>query len=137
MAKDRNRLRAPTNAFGQLLRFLAVGCVATAVNGAVYYLLYHAGVIYPVAMPAGFLSGSVVGYVLNSMITFGAARGATGAAGYVAVNLFSLCVGEGVLVLLVERAGLPVLQGSVLVIFLTTALNFLGAKFIVFRHRRP
>ena len=118
----------------ELLRFLLVGCVATAVNASVYYLLYGAGVVYPVAMPVGFLSGSVVGYVLNSFFTFGAARRtASSAIGYVGVNLVSLCVGEAVLIVLVERAGLPVLYGSILVICLTTALNYTGAKYVVFR----
>ncbi len=125
---------ASSSGLGQLLRFLVVGCVATAVNVTIYYLLYRTGVIYSVAMPAGFVSGSVVGYVLNSFFTFGAARRTVGsAAGYVAVNLFSLAVGETVLLLLVERVGLAILYGSILVIFLTTALNFAGAKYVVFR----
>jgi len=127
---------AGSSGLGQLLRFLAVGCVATAVNATIYYLLYKAGVIYSVAMPAGFVSGSVVGYVLNSFFTFGAARRtAASALGYVSVNLLSLAVGEAVLLLLVERVGLAILYGSILVIFLTTALNFAGAKYVVFRQR--
>lgn len=52
-----------------------------------------------------------------------------------AVNLFLLCVGEAVLVTLVEGAGLSVLASSAAVLFITTALNFPGAKFFAFGAR--
>ena len=53
----RNGRRAVPDVFAQVLRFLLVGAVATALNAAVYYGLYASGVGYAVAMPAGFVCG--------------------------------------------------------------------------------
>lgn len=120
----------------QVARFLVVGVVSTLINISIYWLLYRAGLAYALAMPIGFVSGAVFGYFANSVFTFAAPRRTLAAAlRYITVNLVSLAVGEAVLIGLVEQAGLSVAVSSGMVLFVTTALNFLGAKFFAFGGR--
>lgn len=120
----------------QLIRFLMAGGLATLLNSLIFSGLAWGGMPYQLAMAAGFVSGAVFGYFLNSRFTFGAAsRSLRQGLGYVAVNAFSLLAGVIALTLLVDHAGLWLPLAAVLVICLTTCTNYLGSRYIVFAAR--
>jgi len=84
-------------------------------------------------MATGFVTGALFAYLLNSRFTFAAGRRSmTAATGYLLVNLFSLLTGVMFLSFLVEVLGLGLVISGGLVICLTTCLNFLGSKWLVF-----
>lgn len=117
----------------QLLLFLLVGSLSTAVNATIFYAALQAGLHYQLAMAGGFISGSIVGYSLNSRFTFlEGSRSLNQALRYLAVNLFSLAAGSAVLFVLVEWVYLGLLPASVLVIVLTTGTNYFGCRSLVF-----
>jgi putative flippase GtrA len=120
----------------QLVRFLVVGGIATLFNSVIFYGLIQIGVHYRWSMMTGFIAGASLAYLLNSRFTFHAAGWSLMAAiRYLAVNLFSLLVGVAFLSGLVEGLGCGLLLAGFLVICLTTCLNFLGSRLLVFSKR--
>lgn len=127
---------------GELARFLIVGITAVCIDYASYRLCM--ALDWPIgnAKAAGYIAGAVFGYFANRFFTF---RVATAwhwseTVRFIGVYLTSLLANVGV-----NAAALAMLGRSEPAIALafvaatgtSTALNFLGMKFLVFRPRLP
>lgn len=118
----------------QFVRFIIVGVLSTIVNYAIYIALLWVSIPYIVAMVAGFVAGTIAGFRINKVWTYGVARGEAGFFGaYVAVYAVSLLLGMGFLWALVEMLLLDPRIANILTIGLTTMTNFIGTKLLVFK----
>jgi putative flippase GtrA len=118
----------------QFARFIIVGVLSTIVNYAIFIALLSVNTPYIVAMGAGFIAGTVAGFRINKVWTFGVARNEGGLFGaYVAVYAVSLLAGMGFLWALVELLLLDPRIANILTIGLTTMTNFVGTKLLVFK----
>ncbi len=120
----------------QLLRFLAAGITAVAIDFASYWLLMAAGMAVAPAKALGFLTGAAFAYIANRDWTFRAQGSAAVLLRFTLLYLFSL--GGNVAVNEVALAILPIGENArVAAFFLATlvsaTINFLGMKFLVFR----
>ena len=118
---------------GQVLRFLVVGAAATTVNYSVFLIMLFGNYPYTLAMPTGFIAGTVLGYLLNNAWTFARSTATNKMARYVIVYCATLLLGFSSITILVEVAGLSPELANALTLILTTATNFLGSKYFAFR----
>lgn len=111
-----------------------MGGVSTVLNYGVFLLLLNVlSVNYLLATIVGFSAGAILGYYLNKTWTYDASdQGNSTAITYVSLYAASLLVGLCFFWVLVEKLSIPAEFGSILVIILTTIMNFLGTKFWVF-----
>ncbi len=127
----------------ELLKYAVSGGAISAVNFAVFYLLFRLfGIHYTVANIAALILSKTVGYLLNKLwvfesktvgflgflkefVSFFATRGLTGL-----VDYFGL-------ILLVEIFGWNKLICKVLVMALVIVLNYVFGKFFVFKKKKP
>jgi putative flippase GtrA len=115
----------------QLVRFAAVGASGYVVNLAVYTLAVHPlAVHYRVAAVLAFLVSVTNNFWWNRHWTFAARDGNAGfqAVRFFAVSGLAFLFGYGVLVLLVETAGLPKVPAQAIAIVAATPLSFLGHR---------
>ena len=118
----------------QVTKFLVVGIVGTIVNYLVFATLLFVGVSYLLSMPAGFISGTILGYRLNRTWTFNITHSRNFQfVRYLFVYSVSMALGAIFLAFLVEIVGLKPLIANVVTIFLTTTTNFLGIKTFAFK----
>lgn len=126
---------------GELLRFLIVGVTAVCIDYASYRLGMTLG--WPVgnAKAAGYVAGAVFGYFANRFFTFRVPHAWhwSEVARFAGVYLCSLLANVGVNALALAVLGRS--EPAIALAFLaatgtSTALNFLGMKFLVF-HARP
>src|SRR5258708_20983795 len=122
----------------QVLRYLAVGGLAVAIDAAVYFGLISSGLVDPTwAKRLSFTAGAIWGFFANKFFTF-AQR--------------TLSLNEPILFALVYLAGWflnSVIHDGVLQVIgvkwlaflaatgVSTCTNFAGQKWIVFRTKRP
>jgi putative flippase GtrA len=90
------------------------------------------GVPYLVAAGAGYVSGVFLGYGLNRWWTFGV-RDSHAMLAYGGLYTATLLVSLVLLRVLVESVGLAPTFANLLVIVVTTILNFVGSKYVVFK----
>ncbi|EKE01873.1 MAG: GtrA family protein [uncultured bacterium] len=126
----------------QLSRFLLTGSVSTAVNYGVFFAMaYGLHIHYIVASMVGYMTGLGVGYVLNRNWTFSTHKAMTKLHNelglYIGVNVTSLILSLLLLQILVDWVGLPAWFSNIMAIGLSTTTNFIGLKFIVFKHEAP
>jgi len=122
--------------FQQFLKFIVVGGIATLINYAIFYgLLNYLHINYQVSFVAGFLAGVAAGYPLNKLWTYKNKENTSLKIGtsYLAVYICSLCIGLAALHMLVIFLGFDPRLANLLVIGVTTCINFIGTKFLVFR----
>lgn len=122
----------------QLSRFLLVGSLSTTVNYLVFFgSAYLLDIYYILASTIGYLSGLVVGYVLNRNWTFSTSKAISKQhheiARYLLLNATSLVLSLLCLHLLVDWLSLPAWFSNILAIAVSTTTNFLGLKFVVFK----
>jgi putative flippase GtrA len=120
----------------QFLKFIVVGGFSTLINYGVFFALWRfVALDYRICSAAGFLVGLTVGYPLNKIWTYQHA-GKTSfwlGARYLLVYLFSLGMGLAALWALVDQCNMLAWLANLLVIGLTTCINFIGTKFLVFK----
>ncbi len=139
--------RTPRALISQLLstravRFIGVGCAATLTDLFIFNLLL-AGVDDPawgrvvLVNTSAFVCATVVGYILNSRLTFRAQIDQATFARYIAVAIVGAVVYDGTLVGLMHLADADSLVALNLVklvaIALSAAWNFVGFSLFVFR----
>lgn len=124
-----------------LARFLVVGVSSVAVDLGVYCLSLVAGLPRAPAKGLGYVAGMGFGFVLNKTWTFASQRPATGeAATYMLLYAVTLGVNiglNGLALGLLEgqvRPGIGVSLAFLIATGTTTVLNFLGMRFLTFRH---
>ncbi len=119
----------------QLIRFSLVGVLNTALNYAVFYLLYRIGSPYLAASAIGFCVAVVNSYLLNKHWTF-RHRGAHSGAEFMRFLLVSgtaLGLNLAAMLVLVEAVAVTPPLAQLLTIGLTLAVNFLGNRLWTFR----
>ena len=124
--------------FRELILFLLVGGLSTIINYFIFLFFFKlAGVWYLFSSWIGYFSGVLFGYLLNSIYTFSAGNQISGKnlASYIGVYLISLLIGSILLYALVEFGKISPQISNLLVICQTTATNFLGCKFLVFKRK--
>jgi len=131
----RHGMRHPAN-WLQLVRFAAVGASGYVVNLAVYTAAIHLlGIDYKVAAVLAFLISVANNFWLNRHWTFDARDGHAGfqAARFLTISVLAFLFSYAVLLLLVERAGLPKVPAQAIAIVCATPLSFVGQKLWSFR----
>ena len=120
----------------QLAKFAAVGATGYVVNLAVYTAAIHLlGIDYKVAAVLAFLISVANNFWLNRHWTFDARDGHAGfqAARFLTISVLAFLFSYAVLLLLVERAGLPKVPAQAIAIVCATPLSFVGQKLWSFR----
>jgi putative flippase GtrA len=119
-----------------VLRFAVIGTCSGAADLPVYYLL-TAGLGLPVAVGkgVGYLAGTLVGFVGNKLWTFESPRrGPAEAASYLLLYAVSLLINVGVNAGVLAWLGAGwTLAAFVAAAGVTTVVNFLGSRLLVFR----
>lgn len=131
----RHGLRHPAN-WLQLIRFAAVGASGYVVNLAVFAAAVHGlDVDYRVAAVLAFLISVANNFWWNRRWTFDARDGHAGfqAARFLTVSVVAFLFSYAMLLLLVQRAGLPEVVAQAIAIVTATPLSFLGQKLWSFR----
>lgn len=123
--------------FNQFFRFIAVGLLNTALNYSVYlFLIIKARISYTSAGAIGFMSGAVIGYLMNRTWTFKSNISlAYSGINYFCVQLFCLAVHMIVQNWAVVFLSIPQIYSQFVGIVITTFLNFTLSKVFVFREK--
>jgi len=126
---------------GEVIRFLLGGASTTLVSYAVYLLLLH-WLPYVFAYAIAYLCGIVWSYFANTLFVFRRSPSMIRAALFPLVYLAQYIAGTGLLVLLVEGAGLPKAMAPLVVIVLTLPITYVLSRSIITnnflgRFRRP
>ena len=121
--------------FPKVMRFAAVGVIATLTHVAVFTLAVEVGRIEAVAANAlAFSVAVLVGYALNRRWTFAASGGvATQLSRYVAASLFGLAVNSAIMFVVVHGLQWSPYVGLVIGLLLMPPLTFALNHLWVFR----
>lgn len=125
---------AATDLARQLVRFVAVGAVATVVHYTILIALVELGGAAPVlSTTAGYAAGTVVSYILNRRYTFKSnAPHLASFPKFVALNAVGMLL-NGAIVAALISFGVWYLLAQVIATGLVLIWNFLGARFFAFR----
>ena len=132
--------RGIINSLIQFLKFNVVGIANTAVDLLIYTLLTALGLNMYIAQAVGYVCGMVNSYIWNSRWTFREERrrDAREILLFVAVNLVSLGVGEGVLYIAKNVLGVDSeILCKLISLPFSIGVNFIGNKLFVFRKKTP
>ena len=118
-------------------KFGIVGTLSTIFNYSIFAFLYKIiSVYYIVSSVIGYVSGLLLGYLLNKNWTFIAQvdNSKSYIVGYITVYVVSLVSSQAFLLFLVEILLINPLYANVLAIVLSTVMNFLGTNLFVFQN---
>jgi len=119
----------------QLLRFLAVGIAAVAIDFASYSLLLALDLAVAPSKAMGFLAGAGFAYVVNRDWTFQAAGGVGVLLRFSLLYFFGLCCNVVVNVLaltMLESSEAARAEAFLAAASVSASISFLGMKFLVF-----
>ena len=117
----------------QAILFLLVGGFSTIISYSTFLIFLRIfGMHYLIANVAGFISSIGFSYYCNQRWTFDS-KGSKRFTKYISFYLGSLVLGSILLRIFVEFFGLIPEIANLLAIAITTCVNFLGTKFLVFR----
>lgn len=122
----------------RLIKFGVCGVINTAVDWAIFGLLYNlAGLPAYVSHGLGFVAGSVCGYTLNSRFTFREGRGRTRAQGaqYIGIDAALFVLSSGLMKLMEDR-GWNVWLVEIGLTAAFALIHYFLYKFLVFRIRK-
>jgi putative flippase GtrA len=121
-------------AVNEIGKFLVVGILSTILNYLVFLILLKSGINYLVSSSIGFMSGVIFGYFLNKRWTYGVSGSSTPRliTAYLSVYLISMLCGLTTIHFLVAGFHVDPAWANIASIFITTAINFSGTKFLVF-----
>jgi len=118
----------------QAITFIIVGFVSTIISYSTFILCLHQfGLHYLVANVIGFCFSIGFNYQCNKRWTFKATKNSRYFHRYLALYLTSLTLSSVLLRIFVEFCGIIPEIANILTIVITTAFNFSGAKFLVFK----
>ena len=119
----------------QLVRFLVVGLICTIINYISFFILLNfMNINFLIASALGYLLGVLLGYSMNRVWTFQhQIKSLLEKLKYLITYLLSLFIGLFFLKILVINHGFKTEIANIYVILITTILNFLGAKYWVFK----
>jgi len=118
----------------QLIRFIIVGGLSTVLNYSVFSLFYFFGVFYVLASVVGYVSGLILGYILNRSWSFSSVidNKKIEFLFYSLAYLFSLLLSVASLRLAVDNFGISPWIGNLIAIAVSTIINFISLKLIIF-----
>lgn len=120
----------------QLSRFLVVGFTTVAIDFVFYHLLMRMGVEIDIAKACSFTIGAAFAYIANKSWTFTRKKHGFAPLNFVllyAGTLFINTATNGVIVRHLPHAKWSLALAFIIATALSTALNFIGMKWIVFR----
>jgi putative flippase GtrA len=120
----------------QFIRFCQVGLANTAINYSIFLVMYRLlGAPYVAAAVSGFMLGAFSGFFLHRSWTFRAHESALGRGllMYLVVQVISLGGHMASLLFCVELLGTSPELSNLFGIAVSTAINFLLSKHVVFR----
>lgn len=116
----------------EILKFLVGGGSAVIID-AIMYMILKQQIDLSIAKALSYISGAAVGFIINKLWTFGSKQ----SWGSEVIKYISLYAFSAVANTLVNRGVLYLTQGTLLAFLcatgLSTIINFLGQKFIVFK----
>ena len=121
-----------------LLRFILVGCINTAVDYLVFYLLYRLiGLPIEICQAAGMLAAAAHGYMLNSNLTFSEGKGRSRAqfVQYVGVDVVLTILGSFFMGW-IEQIRAPVFLVKLGVAIIVGLIHYVIYKLLVFRIKK-
>lgn len=118
--------------------FVCVGLLTTTLNYLIFVFLFKVFEIhYVLSSVSGYLCGLGLGYIFNKKYTFKSKeyfkRSGTV---YLLVNSISICIILLVLPILVKNYSMNPLIANLILLAITTAINFFGSKILAFRNIR-
>jgi putative flippase GtrA len=124
--------------FGQLSRFVLVGCLSAMVDYGIYQALLHLDVYVHFAKAISFICGTTTAYLLNRRFTFTGSTGGAGRfTGFLVLygSTFFVNVGMNALALhlIPDGTALRTTIGWVIAQGTATVINFLVLRTVVFR----
>jgi putative flippase GtrA len=117
----------------QFVRFLAAGCFNTGVGLVIYCLGILLGLNYVVANSIAWVIGVIVAFLLNARFVFRKPYGRAQFLMFLGSNVVALIASLAFLTLLIKVFLVNAIIASVVSIPLVVAVNYLAAKFVVFR----
>lgn len=119
----------------QFIKFAIVGVLSTLVNYAIFYILHmFFSLDYIFASAIGYIIGVITGFMINKAWTFSNhSESGKYLFKYFAIYVFSLIVSLAFLKIAVEEYKMLAIVANMLSIVVTTAINFMGTKLLVFK----
>jgi len=119
----------------EITKFLIVGGITTCFNYGVFYILLIIGINYIISSSIGYVSGILIGYFANRAWAFNYQLGHSIKliTNYLMLYISTLLINIFLLWYMVEFIDINVLIANIIAIAISTLLNFLGLKFIVFK----
>lgn len=118
----------------QIIRFLIVGGTSTVINYFIFYcLLNFFSVRYTFSSAIGYICGIFVGYFFNKNWTFeSVSKSKLEVVKYYFTYLITLGISIVALKFQVDFLKIDAKFANLIVILITTILNFLGTRYLVF-----
>ncbi|MGL4524475.1 MAG: GtrA family protein [Spirochaetia bacterium] len=118
-----------------LFRFLVVGLVSSILNYGLFFVFYQIySLHYILSYGIGFISGFILGFLLNKAWSFQVTKTTLyQKTKYLCVYLFSLTLGGFLLRAFVAYLHMIPLLSNIIILFITTCINFCGVKFWAFK----
>lgn len=121
----------------KLIKFGFVGIINTIINLIIFNILIYFGMNYIVANSIGFIVGMVNSYMWNNIWVFKAkSKSPKTIIKFIIVNLIVLGINNLLLFILVKEFGLNKTVAQIMVLVITTLVNFLGNRFWTFKEKR-
>ena len=120
----------------QFLKFIVVGLFSAIINYGLFYLLLKmANINYLISSLCGFIAGVFGGFYLNKNWTYNDKNNKSNSLlwKYFSLYLFSLLISLIFLKITVDYIALNAEIANLLAIGITTCINFIGTKFVVFK----
>lgn len=120
----------------QLIKFLIVGLYSTIINYFLFYFLYKiVNINYLISSSLGFIAGVFAGFYLNKNWTYNDKnnKSKTLLWRYFSLYLASLIISLIFLKVSVDYIGINAEIANLLAIVITTCVNFIGTKFLIFK----
>jgi putative flippase GtrA len=120
----------------QFLKFIIVGIFSTFINyGLFYFLLNIFNINYLISSSLGFMAGVFGGFYLNKNWTYNDKNNQSKTLlwKYFSLYITSLLISLIFLKITVDYIGLNAEIANLLSIVITTCVNFIGTKFVVFK----
>lgn len=119
----------------EFIKFCLTGLICTILNYFVFYTFFKfVHVSYLISSGVGFFAGVAIGFPLNQKWTYKSGTPSScEPISYLFVYLFSLAISLFFLKELVERLHMSPLIANMIVIAITTCINYLGTKYFVFK----
>lgn len=113
--------------------FASIGVLNSLLSYCIFSLLYYFGLYYLLASAISFLAGTLFSYTLNAHFTFKKEKNLKAGSLFILMNLFSLCLGLGLLYVFTEFFNIDPFIGQIMVIALRFPLNFLLSSKLIFK----